>query len=230
MNLRKIIPGFLKKILQSIYVRQFKLGLTPQYLTLLSETELFSKNNSKWDFEFNKGFGGWLEVPNTSGGYHGILVQWWEKYDLGQNCLLISETKNVKKVFAEKYPGTEFIATDYYVELLNDASTDVLWNLYEVIPEELERTRFDSIICQATFEHLMDPIDILKKFTKLSKGTSHIFLHTHTPYYPKHNWPSDYLRYFPEWFKDVPVLIKELNLVELYSEKGHIFALYKVSK
>lgn len=230
MNLRKITPGFLKKIFQSLYEKQFKLGLTPQYLTLLSEKEFFSKNNLQWDFEFKRGFGGWLEVPNTSGGYHGILVQWWEKYGLGQNCLLTSETKNVRKIFSEKYPGTEFIATDYYVELLTNASTDVLWNLYEVIPEELERLRFDSIICQATFEHLMDPIGILKKFTKLSKNNSHIFLHTHTPYYPKHNWPSDYLRYMPEWFKDVPILIKELGLVELYSEKGHIFALYKVSK
>ncbi len=230
MNLRKMSPRFLKKILQKIYVRQFKLGLSPQYLTLLSETESFSKNNFSWDFAFNKGFGGWLEVPNTSNGYHGILMQWWEKYSLGQRCLLVSETKKVKKIFTEKYNSTEFVATDFYVDLLENASTDVLWNLYEEIPNELEAIKFDSIVCQATFEHLMDPIGILKKLTKLLNNGGYIYLHTHTPYYPKHNWPSDYLRYLPEWFKDIPLLIKELQLNELYSEKGHIFALYKVIK
>ncbi len=230
MNLRKLSPKFLKKILQKIYVSQFKIGLSPQYLPLLSETESFSKNNFTWDFTFNRGFGGWMTAPNTSHGYHGILVQWWEKYLLGQKSLLVSETKNVKKIFTEKYNNTEFVATDFYVDLLEDASTDVLWNLYEDIPSALETNKFDSIVCQATFEHLMDPIGILKKLTKLSNDKGYIYLHTHTPYYPKHNWPSDYLRYFPEWFKDLPILIKELELMELYSEKGHIFALYKVSK
>lgn len=230
MDLRKITPKFLKKIFLNLYQKQFKLGLSPQYLTLLSETDFFSKNNLMWDFTYNKGFGGKMEVPNTSGGYHGILVQWWEKYLLGQKCLLISETKDTKKIFEEKYPDTAFTTTDYYIDLIQGSSTDVLWNLYEEIPEALSITKFDSIICQATFEHLMDPVGVLKKMAALSKNESHIFLHTHTPYYPKHNWPSDYLRYYPEWFKDVTTLINELDLMELYSEKGHVFALYKVLK
>ena len=229
MNLRRLVPRFFKKFFSRLYAKQFELGITPDYLTLLAETEAFSKKNFFWDYTFNRGFGGWLEVPNTSGGYHGILVQWWEKYSLGKWTLLISETKNAKKIFEEKYPTTVFTATDYYVDLLEDASTDVLWNLYEEIPKVLQHEKFNSIICQATFEHLMDPIGILKKLTSLVGSNGYIYLHTHTPYYPKHNWPSDYLRYFPEWFKDLPILIKELDLLELYSEKGHIFALYKVS-
>jgi hypothetical protein len=230
MNLKKIIPGVLKNFLLKLYTKQFKSGFPPQYLALLSEKYAFSSTNANWNFGINKGVGGFMEAPNTSTGYHGILVQWWENYKLGQNCLLVSETKKVKQVFSEKYPGTEFITTDFYVDLIKGASTDVLWNLYEGAPKALDGIRFDSIICQAAFEHLMDPVGVLKKFIQLSKDTSHIFLHTHTPYYPKHNWPSDYLRYYPEWFTDITVLLKELSLMELYCDKGHIFALYKVLK
>jgi hypothetical protein len=230
MSLKSLIPGFLKKIALKIYLKQFKLGFPPQYLALLSEKHFFSATNSKWDFTINKGIGGFMEAPNTSSGYHGILKQWWEKFQLGEDCLLISESKKVREVFEKNYPDTKFMATDYYVDLIEGASTDVLWNLYEDIPEAFKEIRFSSIVCQATFEHLIDPVGILKKFIALSKDTSHIFMHTHTPYYPKHNWPSDYLRYYPEWFSDVTGIVRELTLLEMYAEKGHIFVLFKVEK
>ena len=45
--------------------------------------------------------------------------------------------------------------------------------------------------------------------------------------YPYHNWPCDYLRYFPDWFRDVEQIIPNLKLVELYCKEGHAFAAYK---
>jgi len=230
MSFRNYLPKFILNIIKKLYKNQFKFGFTEVDLTLLSSESIFSKTNNKWDYKFNKGFGGWLEAPNLSKGYHGLLIQWCDYYGLGKNGLLVSETNPVKEIFETKYSNTSFVCTDYYVDLIENSTTDIIWNLYEGIPDGLSKKSFDSIMCQATFEHLMDPIGVLKKFVKISNNEAKIFLHTHTPLYPNHNWPSDYLRYFPEWFHDACKIINGLELLELYSSNGHIFTLYKVNK
>lgn len=230
MSLMKITPKFVKSFFLWFYKRQFKFGLSDKHLTYLSEKFTYTSTTNYWDLNTKFGIGGWFEAPNTSGGYHGLLLQWWTKFGLGKDCLLISETTKVREIFQAKYESTNFVCTDYYTELLENAKTDVIWNLYHDIPEEFKNRKFDSVICQATFEHLLDPVGILKKFSKICNNGAFIYLHTHTPYYPKHSWPSDYLRYYPEWFFDVCGLIPNLKLVELHSDNGHVFALFKVNE
>jgi len=50
---------------------------------------------------------------------------------------------------------------------------------------------------------------------------------THTPAYQYHGYPKDYLRYFPDWFKDVGGVLGNLALVELLCLDGHAFAAYR---
>jgi len=228
MTLNTITPRFLKSFLLWLYKRQFKFGLSNTHLTYLSESFTYSKNVNSWNYNRNIGIGGWFKAPNTSSGYHGLLLQWWSKFGLGDNCLLISETIKVREIFEKEYSDTNFTCTDFYTDLLIDAETDVLWNLYHPIPKQIQCIKYDSVICQATFEHLIDPVGVLKKIAAVCKPGAYIYLHTHTPYYPKHNWPSDYLRYYPEWFFDVCELIPNLEILEVYSELGHVFALYAV--
>lgn len=75
------------------------------------------KDKPKFDAKIARGVGGWFSVPNLSGGYHGLMRQWWEYYGFGKSCLLVSETIPVRQAFEVSYPGVRFVSTDYFLEL-----------------------------------------------------------------------------------------------------------------
>jgi hypothetical protein len=196
---------------------------------------LYSHDNNSWDLKLGDprtAIGGWWDAPNTSAGYHGLLYQWWEHYGLGKQCLLMSESNNVKTVFENTYPNTKFITTDYFVELTSDlhpdsGGCDILWDLYKEIPDTLEESTFTSIISQATLEHLHNPIDTLRKLCRLLEYNGLLFLHTHLPNYAYHAYPKDYLRYWPDWFVDMAISIPEFRLEELVCVEGHALSVYR---
>jgi hypothetical protein len=225
--MRNLLPKFFKQFLKKMYSNQFRFGFTPFDLISLSPVIKYSSSSKVWNAEYDRGWGGWIPANNHSHGYHGLLSQWWSDYGLGANCLLISETIEVANDFSKLYTSTNFISTDYYIDLVDEGKTHVLWNLYDTIPKELKEGSFNSVISQATMEHLMDPVGVVRKLKDLLIEGGFIYLHTHTPLYPYHGWPRDYVRYFPDWFRDLPQILKELELVELYCKEGHVFAAYK---
>jgi SAM-dependent methyltransferase len=120
------------------------------------------------------------------------------------------------------------VATDFFLDLATrEGTTDVVWNLYEPVPDALAGARFDSIVTQATMEHLLDPMGVLRKLGSLLRPGGHLYVHTHTPLFPYHGWPRDYVRFFPDWFRDVGLVIPEVELVELHCAAGHAFAAYR---
>lgn len=168
-------------------------------------------------------------MPNLSGGYHGILKQWWEYFRLGSRVLLVSETIPVREQFARRYPQSEFVCTDYFVGLYQESqrSVDVSWNLYEPPPQALRPGSFDSVICQATLEHIHDPVAVLARLATLLAEGGVVYLHTHTPGFVYHPFPRDYLRFHPDWFEDVPMSIPSLELLELFCVAGHAFSAFR---
>jgi hypothetical protein len=198
----------------------------PKLVRFAAPPYYFSSRNKNWDTNARHsiGVGGWFECSNHSFGYHGVLRQFWDSFGFGKKCLLISETKKVAAEFHQKYPQTEFIATDYYLELHSKSQeTDIVWNLYEEPPG----IQVDSIVCQATFEHLMDPVGVLNRFLKILSKNGHVYLHTHTPVFPYHPFPKDYLRYNPEWFVDLPEIITGLRTLEVICVYNHAFAVFQ---
>ena len=175
------------------------------------------------------GLGCWFPVPNHSGGYLGILRQWWEFCGLGKRSLLVSESTEARQIFEKQYPDMKFISTDYFTEL-NNEPCDIVWNLYLDPPKELANQRFDSAICSATLEHLIDPIGVLKRLVLLLNLSGHLYLHTVSPLFGYHDYPRDYIRFFKDWFEDLPMVIPELELIKLlYAKKsGHIFSCYRL--
>lgn len=225
--IKKMLKNFLKKI----WFLQFKVGVKDIHLALLSNPEFFSKNNNKWSLkkaDDNSGIGGWFNANNHSSGYHGILKQWWEHYGLGSKCLLVSESVETSKSFAKFYPDTKFISTDYFLDIKNDVNnkTDIIWNLYLDPPNDLMESKANSILFQATLEHLIDPVQVMRNLAKTIESKGHIFIHTHTPLYPYHACPRDYLRYQPDWFIDIGEHLSDIELVELVAVEGHIFACF----
>lgn len=225
---RRLIPRPVRILIRHLWAQQFRLGLTPMDLAILSDEVAYSAKGRRWNTQISGGIGGWIPAANHSHGYHGLLQEWWTAYGLGYSCLLISESSEVRASFQKLYPATRMTATDYYVDLNPKAGhTDVAWNLYEPIPADLSSRHFDSVICQATMEHLLDPVGVLRKIAALLANGGHLYLHTHTPLYAYHACPRDYLRYFPDWFRDVGLVIPEIEVIEVYCAAGHAFAAYR---
>lgn len=224
----KFLKDFIKKYVRAVFLIIFKVFLKQEDLLPLSKHVKFSGSDNKWAYEGNDGVGGVFRCSNHSGGYHGLLKQWWEFHGLGKKVLLISESKKVGMEFAIKYPKVLFKTCDYFLEVKNGSvETDFLWNMYEDPPSEmLLNGKFDAIVCQATFEHLMDPVGVLKRLTQLLSVNGFLYLHTHTPLYPYHACPRDYIRFHPDWFTDITQLVVSLKLKEMHAESGHVFACY----
>jgi len=168
-----------------------------------------------------------FRVPNVSGFYHAILRNYWERYGLGPRCLLVSETFPTSRVFQEGWPSTNFTCTDYYVDLQPEPQCDLVWNLCS--PESpLEfRGTFSSVICQATLEHVLDPVQAVRNLSQALLPGGMLYIQTHTPAYSYHSYPRDYLRFFPDWFEDLGEFLQTVRLVELLCLDGHAFAVYR---
>jgi hypothetical protein len=113
--------------------------------------------------------GGCYFIPNSSGGYHGILKRWWDIFGLKGVGLVIGEKKPyasfVKRRLQEDFPKALPIAVD-----LSDS--DINWD----ITKPLNREPFcEWIICQAVLEHVKDPIAAIKIYQLSLKKWSIIF-------------------------------------------------------
>lgn len=200
------------------YDRMEKAGLSP---FVCESADPIPKDEARRRLE-----GGHLLVPNLSGFYHGILKGWWEQHGLGESCLLISETHAVAETFAQHYPDSRFITTDYFVDLQPHPTCDVVWDLCsDELPEGVRGVQ--SVICQATLEHIQDPVQVMKNLALALEPGGMLYIQTHTPAYHYHGYPRDYLRYFPDWFVDIAGTVGTIDLVELLCIDGHAFAAYR---
>jgi SAM-dependent methyltransferase len=183
-------------------------------------------NEKEWDLSYkNKWVGGQFVVSNLSGGYHGILKQWWEFYgEHTSQWLLISENTNVKQEFKNAYPLKEFKTLEFYEEMNSNA--DLQFNLCEEIPND-RIEQFDMIVCQATFEHLYNPVTALKNLANLLSLGGIVVIHTHVPGFQYHQYPRDYFRFFPDWFIDAEKFVGDIILKELCVVGPHIFSAYQ---
>lgn len=192
----------------------------------LIHDRIFLQSRS-WDIDFHEGYwvGGKFKVNNFSGGYHGILKQWWESYGTeNSDFLLISENNVVKKTFVEAYPRNNFSTLDFYDNMGEDV--DLHYNLCDTSLSGID-ARFDVIVCQATLEHVYDPWSALKNMTSILSDGGVILIHTHVPGYYYHPYPRDYVRFHPDWFIDAEQFLPSITLKELFVKDCHIFAAFK---
>ena len=227
IRLKKCILQFIELKNQYLRIRRYntltKMGLNP-FIHIEPNNQKYTLREARNLLITNQ-----FLVPNVSGFYHNILQIFWNKYGLGEKCLLVSETKSVGIVFKKKYPKTEFITTDFYLDLQPNPECDVVWDLCSLnIPNNL--SEFTSIVNQATLEHIKDPVQVVRNLVKILNENSYLYLQTHTPAFYYHGYPKDYLRYFPDWFIDLPQSIENIHLVELLCFDGHAFAVYKKGK
>jgi len=156
---------------------------------------------------------GWVEgcVPgaNTSLGYHGILQRIWETYGLGDVCLVIGEGESAGEFLHKMYPKIEFKTVDMRPEI----KPDYVWDICTKLTPELKKLRgtFGSVLCQATLEHVIDPVGAMRSFTDLLRKGGFIFLHVPLTF-DEHRFPIDCLRFLDDWFVHLPRYIPKLKL------------------
>lgn len=176
-----------------------------------------------------------LPVPNLVGSFHNVLTQFWQKNGLGHRCLLVSECKPVKEAMREYYSGVDFVTTDLFPDLttnIDEHRPDYIWDVCETPPQELCNNKFDSVICHALLEHVIDPTTAIYNMIKLLNTDGKIYLMTHTPSFHKHSYPRDYVRFHQDYFEDLPDYFSnkykiKISLIELYSSKGVICVCYE---
>ena len=183
----------------------------------MNET-FINSNNEPW-------IGGQFSVPNLSSGYHGILKSWWETHLTPRSLvLLVSEDENVKKTFESCYPGTKFVTTNLHTS----HDVDFILNLCDSKFVDAFSDKFDIIVCQATLEHVYDPFNAIKNMSSLLNPQGIILIHTHTPGFIHHPCPTDCLRFYPDWFKEITKYIDNIQLLDLiHTDSFHIFAKYQ---
>jgi 2-polyprenyl-3-methyl-5-hydroxy-6-metoxy-1,4-benzoquinol methylase len=134
--------------------------------------------------------------------------------------MLVSETNSAKQQFCDLYPGRHFTTVDYYSD-----DVDLKLDLCAKWPSDFDQ-QYDAIVCQATFEHLYDPVTALKNLTTSLKGGGYLFLHTVIPGFVYHRCPEDYFRFFPDWFLASERFCDQVTVTELVTVNTHIFAAY----
>lgn len=175
-----------------------------------------------------------IVVPNLVGYFHPLLRQYWEFYGLGDECLLVSEPKGVSCILKDIYPQVSFITTDLFSDLYFDEALshpDYIWDVCLPPPPELEGHLFKSIVCQSLLEHVISPASAIVNFFRLLNKDGHLYLLTHTPSFPIHRYPRDYIRFTHDFFEDLPNFLKSYHgisstLLELYSHDGIVAACY----
>lgn len=172
-----------------------------------------------------------IQLPNLSAHYHAVTRGFWEFYGLGDKCLLASENNDVKAVMSGLYPETSFTTTDYFTEL-QSGYTDVVWDVCLPAPAQLIPGSFSSVIASALVEHLIDPTAAFANLLALVRPAGHLYAHTHTPSYPLHRYPRDYVRFHHDYFEDLPKFLADkyqlnVRLRELWSHRGHVILCYE---
>lgn len=182
-------------------------------------SEIFSLNNKKWDYSCKEdgcSIGGKLKMDNLSGGFHGILEQWWSYYSLKfeyPKVLLISESNKIKKAFNSLYKNWVITTLDLYVELGDDTSDIVA----DICSDRLV-DNYDIIINQATLEHLYNPFGAMRNMCDSLNNGGYLISHTHAQNMVYHSFPRDYMRFMVDWWYDLPLYIKNIKLAELYED------------
>lgn len=193
-------------------------------------TFLYSKMNHTWDLRIQPGhytIGGLFKVSNLSGGYHGILQQWWEHYTSDViDVLLISENNKVKNEFKERYPSWNIVTIDHYPEISTVNNVDIKGDICDF--DNPIVSKFDLIINQATIEHVYNPFQAMSNLASSLKEGGYLLTHTHPPSQEYHQYPRDYFRFMIDWWIDLPKYIKNIELMEVYMHNNaHVFSCYK---
>jgi hypothetical protein len=171
--------------------------------------------NQTWE-DFNHYY---IPAPNVSSGFHAIELEYLRFYGIGKTCILVAEPAEVIPVFKEHFIDTDFYTTTYY-----GPKHDIYeWDLNILF--DYGKT-FDSVLSQATLEHVCRPSIMIENLVNLCTIGGTIVVHSVGPKCLEHRIPIDCVRFLRDFYYD---LEKYLPIKVLaYTESGpHQFVAYR---
>ena len=170
---------------------------------------------------------GWFNVDNASGGYHKILMRYWETHRKGNSVLLVSEDSVAKCSFQRKYPHWKIDTVDFYLhQHCRGRKIDIIADICQ--PNSLKGKQYDIIICQATLEHLYNPFQALENMFQILSKKGIACIHAPNVRFRHHGHLKDYFRFFKDWFEDIISFSKyPVELIEYEENLHHIFMCYR---
>lgn len=169
---------------------------------------------------------GAIKAPNSSAALNSTLLAWAELHgDMRGNVLLVTEPMPVRYFLSTKYPHANFTCVG-----LRDATQEGGFDLEVDLCRRgsLRHEFFDVAVFQAALEHMLDPVTVMSEICASMKPGGVLVMHTHTPRYPYHAAPRDYLRFMPDWFEDLPgILDVHVTLLELWCNEDDLLACYR---
>lgn len=192
------------------------------------DNNLFSKNNINWNYiQQGVWVGGRYELPNLSGGFHGLIMQWAKTY-AGRfkkpKVLLVSEGLDVKTHLQKQFLNWEIETMDLYWDL--QSKPDIIADLCK--HNSLPFNKYDLVINHSVLEHVYDPFTAMKNMINSLKSKGFLISATHPPNFGYHQFPRDYMRFIIDWWYDIPNYIDGVTLQELYQlNQDYVFTTYE---
>ena len=155
------------------------------------------------------------------GDIHDLFYEWWKVFKLeGKGLLVGYRGGGRKKLLKQKYPSiTEMSTLD-----LGGKDTDIIHDFTQ--PLVSYSTWFDWVFNQATLEHVIDPVAILRNSVGVMKQGGLMFVHSVGPAFRYHPAPIDCYRFL------IDVLVAWGEYLDLIIEDwlwthAHCFAVYR---
>jgi len=164
----------------------------------------------------------YVQAPNVSAGFHGLLFKYLEHYGIGKTCMLIAEPPEVIPVFEAHFPGVAFSTLGYAGDTAEVYEQDL-----NVLVEP--KATFDSLLSQATLEHVCRPSIFIENLARMCNKKGIIVIHTVGPDCILHRIPIDCVRFLKDFWFDLPKYLP----IELlaHTELGvHQFIAYRKTK
>lgn len=201
-------PGFFK----IVYFRDWR-----KIRKIYGEFDKLNRQEiKKYNFSYRRDAG-------DCGGLLAEIVKSVEKLDKKPKSILLDgDTKLVSKQFQKRF---DFLNSEILTVGIGD-KFDYDWNFENNVPEGLVNKKFDLIISQAMFEHLIDPYKHLKDLITLLNNDGYLIIHTEMPGYNYHRYPVDTVRFFPDWFEEAAERFS-LKIVMKFRRDFHVVYVFK---
>ena len=158
--------------------------------------------------------------------YYLLLKKWWDIFGLAGNGLMVGAKDSIWKSSHERlkelYPGIDNIfSTD-----MEDC--DLVWDLTE--PFYWKHSgflgKFDWIVCQATLEHVADPMLVMENMVEPLRDEGLLYLHTCGPMVEEHRYPVDCYRFMRDSLIAFSTKLN-LEIEDLLWTERYCYALYR---
>ena len=164
-----------------------------------------------------------VAAPNLSGLYWQPFTDWWEKFGLKMNGLLVGEEypkgADLKEWFVKRYPEIDEVC------ISSLGNSDINWDI-TYSKRWLPYSPYQFIICQAVLEHVKNPILAVQNMGHLLNRQGMLYIHSHGPDFKEHRHPIDCYRFM----RDGVLALAELSgleTVDILYTSSHWFLLLR---